>query len=207
MYVFFFFFQAEDGIRDYKVTGVQTCALPILQKSGLEFNLIVLTLFWATTRDHTIMLISSVHIRMYIYTLNLSAYMFICDKKLYYTHTYILFVICQKWVDHRRRDTDINTSHLLLILLLLQCAVIPQYLLLLLISSVYLQSLERLVFVFLHITGRIHVGGPVSFCNIFWHICGYKPTSCTYSCYIYITLIGESMFVCFLHAQQTIVAL
>src|SRR5256885_14184009 len=26
-----FFFQAEDGIRDYKVTGVQTCALPISQ--------------------------------------------------------------------------------------------------------------------------------------------------------------------------------
>ena len=25
----FFFFQAEDGIRDYDVTGVQTCALPI----------------------------------------------------------------------------------------------------------------------------------------------------------------------------------
>src|SRR5688500_20302902 len=24
-----FFFHAEDGIRDYKVTGVQTCALPI----------------------------------------------------------------------------------------------------------------------------------------------------------------------------------
>src|SRR5256885_13211945 len=29
MFLFFFFFQAEDGIRDYKVTGVQTCALPI----------------------------------------------------------------------------------------------------------------------------------------------------------------------------------
>src|SRR2546426_1057640 len=27
--LYFFFFQAEDGIRDYKVTGVQTCALPI----------------------------------------------------------------------------------------------------------------------------------------------------------------------------------
>src|SRR5690554_7339007 len=26
---FFFFFQAEDGIRDADVTGVQTCALPI----------------------------------------------------------------------------------------------------------------------------------------------------------------------------------
>src|SRR6266511_4909674 len=28
-YKFFFFFQAEDGIRDFHVTGVQTCALPI----------------------------------------------------------------------------------------------------------------------------------------------------------------------------------
>src|SRR6476661_10126541 len=27
--VYFFFFQAEDGIRDSSVTGVQTCALPI----------------------------------------------------------------------------------------------------------------------------------------------------------------------------------
>src|SRR5256885_13251095 len=27
--VLYVFFQAEDGIRDYKVTGVQTCALPI----------------------------------------------------------------------------------------------------------------------------------------------------------------------------------
>src|SRR3989454_9860617 len=31
---FFFFFQAEDGIRDYKVTGVQTCALPISRDQG-----------------------------------------------------------------------------------------------------------------------------------------------------------------------------
>src|SRR5205823_12121240 len=30
----FFFFQAEDGIRDKLVTGVQTCALPILNTSG-----------------------------------------------------------------------------------------------------------------------------------------------------------------------------
>src|SRR2546426_8748513 len=29
LWFFVFFFQAEDGIRDYKVTGVQTCALPI----------------------------------------------------------------------------------------------------------------------------------------------------------------------------------
>src|SRR5256885_7478924 len=31
--VCFFFFQAEDGIRDYKVTGVQTCALPICRRA------------------------------------------------------------------------------------------------------------------------------------------------------------------------------
>src|SRR2546430_9736043 len=30
--LFFFFFQAEDGIRDLTVTGVQTCALPIYPK-------------------------------------------------------------------------------------------------------------------------------------------------------------------------------
>src|SRR5947209_20341114 len=30
---FFFFFQAEDGIRDIGVTGVQTCALPIFHTS------------------------------------------------------------------------------------------------------------------------------------------------------------------------------
>src|SRR5690606_39930172 len=31
---FTFFFQAEDGIRDFHVTGVQTCALPISRGAG-----------------------------------------------------------------------------------------------------------------------------------------------------------------------------
>src|SRR5687767_15651571 len=31
---FFFFFQAEDGIRDKLVTGVQTCALPIFDAAS-----------------------------------------------------------------------------------------------------------------------------------------------------------------------------
>src|SRR5690606_40899834 len=31
-----FFFQAEDGIRDFHVTGVQTCALPILVFGGFS---------------------------------------------------------------------------------------------------------------------------------------------------------------------------
>src|SRR5205085_6791183 len=32
-FCFFFFFQAEDGIRDLTVTGVQTCALPIWRRT------------------------------------------------------------------------------------------------------------------------------------------------------------------------------
>src|SRR2546427_8583657 len=35
---FFFFFQAEDGIRDLTVTGVQTCALPISTPFGVISN-------------------------------------------------------------------------------------------------------------------------------------------------------------------------
>src|SRR5256885_10427272 len=42
-----FFFQAEDGIRDYKVTGVQTCALPI---SGSERRLQGSWSRWRTNR-------------------------------------------------------------------------------------------------------------------------------------------------------------
>src|SRR5256886_11132086 len=36
----FFFFQAEDGIRDLTVTGVQTCALPISLRDELERGLL-----------------------------------------------------------------------------------------------------------------------------------------------------------------------
>src|SRR2546430_6278081 len=38
---FFFFFQAEDGIRDLTVTGVQTCALPIFGLGTLTLDLLV----------------------------------------------------------------------------------------------------------------------------------------------------------------------
>src|SRR2546427_2094977 len=36
---FFFFFQAEDGIRDLTVTGVQTCALPISHRAPVSVAL------------------------------------------------------------------------------------------------------------------------------------------------------------------------
>src|SRR2546430_7126542 len=36
--LFFFFFQAEDGIRDLTVTGVQTCALPILSIASVTYG-------------------------------------------------------------------------------------------------------------------------------------------------------------------------
>src|SRR5437016_11658126 len=44
-YICFFFFQAEDGIRDWSVTGVQTCALPISRMIEIDntvFHLIFL---------------------------------------------------------------------------------------------------------------------------------------------------------------------
>src|SRR5256886_4777865 len=39
MWMIMFFFQAEDGIRDLTVTGVQTCALPIFQVVLFSSNL------------------------------------------------------------------------------------------------------------------------------------------------------------------------
>src|SRR2546425_7348089 len=50
----FFFFQAEDGIRDKLVTGVQTCALPISNPSRLRSGPRESRLLSAppTTRDH-----------------------------------------------------------------------------------------------------------------------------------------------------------
>src|SRR5215216_4727259 len=57
----FFFFQAEDGIRDDLVTGVQTCALPIaliwsalrLGRHGATVAITVAACFaiWETTRE------------------------------------------------------------------------------------------------------------------------------------------------------------
>src|SRR6266446_7105203 len=46
MCLVFFFFQAEDGIRDYKVTGVQTCALPISNWFSVFFSIVVTAYFW-----------------------------------------------------------------------------------------------------------------------------------------------------------------
>src|SRR5699024_11934055 len=47
----FFFFQAEDGIRDRNVTGVQTCALPISCPFSVKtyFSLSIKKLFFVST--------------------------------------------------------------------------------------------------------------------------------------------------------------
>src|SRR5207248_8150329 len=47
--IVFFFFQAEDGIRDRTVTGVQTCALPI-SGNGL-FTIAIRRLGWRISYD------------------------------------------------------------------------------------------------------------------------------------------------------------
>ena len=46
---FFFFFQAEDGIRDIGVTGVQTCTLPISAPEKLLSELLQLGSFKGST--------------------------------------------------------------------------------------------------------------------------------------------------------------
>src|SRR5690606_39565692 len=55
-----FFFQAEDGIRDFHVTGVQTCALPILfNVTGLKALLFLETLSVSIAKESFNSLISS----------------------------------------------------------------------------------------------------------------------------------------------------
>src|SRR5256886_11932074 len=53
--IFIFFFQAEDGIRDLTVTGVQTCALPIFaaegRKIGVDVTNNVDAKHWKRLRD------------------------------------------------------------------------------------------------------------------------------------------------------------
>src|SRR3989440_5075225 len=49
----FFFFQAEDGIRDLIVTGVQTCALPISTGASTRFRAVLGRSGWARARTTT----------------------------------------------------------------------------------------------------------------------------------------------------------
>src|SRR5256885_12027644 len=49
-----FFFQAEDGIRDYKVTGVQTCALPICRHEAARHRL-ALALWLGRNQRHAVL--------------------------------------------------------------------------------------------------------------------------------------------------------
>src|SRR5690625_6145647 len=53
--LFFFFFQAEDGIRDGHVTGVQTCALPILARHREVLNPARFGLFAFQVFSHKLM--------------------------------------------------------------------------------------------------------------------------------------------------------
>src|SRR5690606_2974122 len=58
MLALFFFFQAEDGIRDFHVTGVQTCALPI-------FTIMENRLWWVITTPAMYVTIASAVVMLY----------------------------------------------------------------------------------------------------------------------------------------------
>src|SRR5580765_2812724 len=51
---FFFFFQAEDGIRDGRVTGVQTCALPIFVAGELDVTGVLAVELFETTNGRVL---------------------------------------------------------------------------------------------------------------------------------------------------------
>src|SRR5216683_6142926 len=53
-YIFFFFFQAEDGIRDLIVTGVQTCALPIFGLGAVDEQQLYGALDWLVEQQERI---------------------------------------------------------------------------------------------------------------------------------------------------------
>src|SRR5439155_8711322 len=53
LFSFFFFFQAEDGIRDGHVTGVQTCALPICSFALVRSHPCILLPQWAYRSRHS----------------------------------------------------------------------------------------------------------------------------------------------------------
>src|SRR5207247_7031704 len=62
----FFFLQAEDGIRDPLVTGVQTCALPIFTVVLFSFPGLFLSMF---TRDPGLLAIGVPYLRVLAVTL------------------------------------------------------------------------------------------------------------------------------------------
>src|SRR5258707_10543831 len=61
---FVFFFQAEDGIRDIGVTGVQTCALPILPQ-GNRSAIMAPADYWAMAGSQTVLFSQSINNKGY----------------------------------------------------------------------------------------------------------------------------------------------
>src|SRR5437762_10701632 len=63
MMLLFFFFQAEDGIRDTSVTGVQTCALPISRQYSSDLYYGAVTAFDAVNHKVLAKAVTDIEIR------------------------------------------------------------------------------------------------------------------------------------------------
>src|SRR3989440_4783859 len=70
----FFFFQAEDGIRDLIVTGVQTCALPIGHYLFLSLALFIIGVVGVVTRRNVIVVLMSIELILNAVNINLVAF-------------------------------------------------------------------------------------------------------------------------------------
>src|SRR5699024_12191732 len=99
-----FFFQAEDGIRDRNVTGVQTCALPISCGS---------TLFETTPPRTSWPLLSSFLNRHLKESLYFAETLLVCDFNVYY-HAIFRIYICTHLIrsEERRVGKECSSQRL-----------------------------------------------------------------------------------------------
>ena len=102
VWFYFFFFQAEDGIRDYKVTGVQTCALPIsyldpIIHEPFQTNIVSIyrfTIFWYTSLvlfKTEMAIFCKNQYNIYIYYIYIYIYIYIFTMAM---HLHFLIPVC-----------------------------------------------------------------------------------------------------------------
>src|SRR2546430_8988112 len=102
---YFFFFQAEDGIRDLTVTGVQTCALPILAEDREQSSL---DGFWSTITAEQRASIEAVALDMWDpYLASLQNHLPAAEEKIVFDK----FHVAGHLGEADRKSTRLNSSH------------------------------------------------------------------------------------------------
>src|SRR5437879_11342534 len=96
---YFFFFQAEDGIRDTSVTGVQTCALPI---SITDSGPALVTVEYDVEPEHQARFLQAVHKYERIRRRD-GAYQWGIFRNLESPNRYVEMFLVDSWAEHMRQ--------------------------------------------------------------------------------------------------------